>query len=176
MLGNVLASVDTINICFLSMFLRAMTQEREAGRSYSCRRSTRGGSYEMHKAQLQVLARKFPPIGQADISFINHPKIALVQTRGIVPTYTPFACVNSTPHTSSSLSPSTASQPSCTTTGQPPTVKKLLLLVVILVRVRPLESSSTTVGSVTGSTRWIGKNKKVTAVTLHCVIIDHRLP
>jgi len=70
------------------------------------------------------------------------------------------------------LSPSTASQPSCTTTGHPPTVKKLLLLVVILVRVCPLESSSTTVGSVTGSTRWIGKNKKVTAVTLP--LRDHR--
>lgn len=51
---------------YISMFLGAMiqtTQEREAGRPYSCRRSTRGGSYETHKAWLQILATKFLPNG-----------------------------------------------------------------------------------------------------------------
>ena len=81
-LRNVLATVYTTNIY---MFLGAMSPGREVGGSYSCRRSTRGGSYERRKARLQVLARKFPPNGKADISFINHPKIALVQTRVYCP-------------------------------------------------------------------------------------------
>ena len=58
--GNVLATVYTIDIYVLSMFLVAImqtTQERETGRFYFCRQSTlRGGSYEIRKARLQILA------------------------------------------------------------------------------------------------------------------------
>jgi len=103
-LRNVLATVYTTNRYILSMFLGPMiqtTQKRESGRSYSCRRSTRGGSYEIRKARLPQSSRQ--TVRQISVSLIT-PKSRWYKPGYIIPTYTLFVCAGSSPHTPSSPS------------------------------------------------------------------------
>jgi len=154
-----------------------MTQEREAGRSYSCRRSIRGGSYQMRKKH------DYKSLPESSRQSVRQISVSLITQKsrwyklGISSLLIRRSHVLTAPHTPRrrhlQLSPSIASQPSCTTTG-PPTVKKLLLLVIILIEVRPLEASSGVLLGSMRSERTI-EPRGSQASHSHCVIIGHRL-
>jgi len=126
-LGNVLATVYTTNIYIfidVSGYYNTDHTRKRSRKSYSCKRSTRG---EMRKARLPQSSRQ--TVRQTLVSLIT-PKSRWYKPGYIVPTYTLFACVDSSPHTSSS--PSTASQQSLYNYGTPPTVNKFCSLLSFL--------------------------------------------
>lgn len=132
----------------------SLIQEREAGRSYFCRRSTRGGPYEMRKTRLQILDRvpsKVQTIKQISVSLIT------LKSRWYKPGYDISSLLIRCSHLVRMCWQLTIySFRHLQLPNRPVQLrhssrrKQLLLLVVIpVLRARPLESSSATAESVT---------------------------